>query len=40
MGLADQPRLARVAAVPLLVGLYISDIEGHDWWATGLFIAR
>jgi hypothetical protein len=40
MGLADQLRLARVAAVPLLVGLYTSDFEGHDWWATGLFIAR
>jgi len=39
MGLADQLTLARVAAVPLVVGLYISDFEGHDWWATGLFIA-
>ena len=39
MGLADQLTLARVAAVPLVVGLYVSDFEGHDWWATGLFIA-
>jgi CDP-diacylglycerol--glycerol-3-phosphate 3-phosphatidyltransferase len=39
MGLADQLTLARVAAVPLVVALYVSDFEGHDWWATGLFIA-
>jgi phosphatidylglycerophosphate synthase len=39
MGLADQLTLARVAAVPLVVGLYVSDFEGHYWWATGLFIA-
>jgi CDP-diacylglycerol---glycerol-3-phosphate 3-phosphatidyltransferase len=39
MGLADQLTLVRVAAVPLVVGLYVSDFEGHDWWATGLFIA-
>jgi phosphatidylglycerophosphate synthase len=25
--------------VPLVVGLYVSDFEGHDRWATGLFIA-
>jgi CDP-diacylglycerol--glycerol-3-phosphate 3-phosphatidyltransferase len=39
MGLADQLTLARVAAVPLVVALYLSDFRGHDWWATGLFIA-
>jgi phosphatidylglycerophosphate synthase len=39
MGLADQLTLARVAAVPLVVALYVSDFRGHDWWATGLFIA-
>ena len=39
MGLADQLTLVRVAAVPLVVGLYVSDFRGHDWWATGLFIA-
>jgi CDP-diacylglycerol---glycerol-3-phosphate 3-phosphatidyltransferase len=39
MGLADQLTLARVAAVPLVVALYIADFRGHDWWATGLFIA-
>jgi CDP-diacylglycerol---glycerol-3-phosphate 3-phosphatidyltransferase len=39
MGLADQLTLARVAAVPLVVVLYVSHFDGHDWWATGLFIA-
>ena len=39
MGLADQLTLLRVAAVPLVVAVYISDFRGHDWWATGLFIA-
>lgn len=39
MGLADQLTLLRVAAVPLVVAVYISDFGGHDWWATGLFIA-
>jgi CDP-diacylglycerol--glycerol-3-phosphate 3-phosphatidyltransferase len=39
MGLADQLTLARVAAVPLVVALYVADFGGHDWWATGLFIA-
>jgi len=38
MGLADQLTLVRVAAVPLVIALYISDFRGHDWWATGLFI--
>jgi CDP-diacylglycerol---glycerol-3-phosphate 3-phosphatidyltransferase len=39
MGLADQLTLLRVAALPLVVALYVSDFRGHDWWATGLFIA-
>jgi len=39
MGLADQLTLVRVAAVPVVVALYVSHFEGHDWWATGLFIA-
>jgi CDP-diacylglycerol--glycerol-3-phosphate 3-phosphatidyltransferase len=39
MSLADQLTLARAAAVPLVVSLYIWDFHGHDWWATGLFIA-
>jgi len=39
LGLADQLTLARGAAVPIVVGLYVSDFDGHNWWATGLFIA-
>jgi CDP-diacylglycerol---glycerol-3-phosphate 3-phosphatidyltransferase len=39
MGLADQLTLVRVAAVPLVVVLYVADFQGHDYWATGLFIA-
>ena len=39
MGFADQLTLVCVAAVPLVVALYVSHFEGHDWWATGLFIA-
>jgi CDP-diacylglycerol---glycerol-3-phosphate 3-phosphatidyltransferase len=39
MSLADQLTLARAAAVPLVVGLYVWDFHGHDWWATGFFIA-
>jgi CDP-diacylglycerol--glycerol-3-phosphate 3-phosphatidyltransferase len=38
MGLADQLTLARIAAAPLIVLLYVVDFEGHDYWATGLFI--
>jgi CDP-diacylglycerol---glycerol-3-phosphate 3-phosphatidyltransferase len=39
MSLADQLTLARVAAVPVVVALFISDFHGHNWWATGVFIA-
>jgi CDP-diacylglycerol---glycerol-3-phosphate 3-phosphatidyltransferase len=39
MGLADQLTLARAASVPLVVVLYEWDFPGHDYWATGLFIA-
>ena len=38
MGLADQLTLARVAAVPLVVVLYVWDFPNHNWWATGVFI--
>ena len=38
MGLADQLTLVRVAAVPLVVVLYVADFNGHDYWATGVFI--
>ncbi len=39
MSLADQLTLARVAAVPVVVALFISSFHAHDWWATGVFIA-
>jgi CDP-diacylglycerol---glycerol-3-phosphate 3-phosphatidyltransferase len=39
MGLADQLTLARAASVPLVILLYEWDFPGHDYWATGLFIA-
>jgi CDP-diacylglycerol---glycerol-3-phosphate 3-phosphatidyltransferase len=38
MSLADQLTLARAAAVPLVVTLFVWDFEGHDWWATAFFI--
>jgi CDP-diacylglycerol--glycerol-3-phosphate 3-phosphatidyltransferase len=38
MSLADQLTLARAAAVPLVIGLFVWDFGGHDWWATGVFI--
>ncbi len=37
MGLPDQLTLARILAVPLVVGLYAWDFHGHDYWATVLF---
>ncbi len=37
MGLADQLTIARAAAVPVVVALYIADFQWHDYWATGLF---
>ena len=39
MSLADQLTLARAAAVPLVVVLFVWDFPNHDWWATGVFIA-
>ena len=39
MGLADQLTVARVVAAPFVVILFIWDFPGHDYWATGLFIA-
>jgi CDP-diacylglycerol--glycerol-3-phosphate 3-phosphatidyltransferase len=38
MGLADQLTLARAAAVPLVVVLYVWSFPNHNWWATGVFI--
>ena len=39
MSLADQLTLARAAAVPLVIALFVWDFDGHNWWATGVFIA-
>jgi CDP-diacylglycerol--glycerol-3-phosphate 3-phosphatidyltransferase len=38
MSLADQLTLARAAAVPLVVVLFVWDFPNHNWWATGVFI--
>ncbi len=37
MGLADQLTLARIASVPLVVGLYVWGFHGHDYAATAVF---
>ena len=37
MSIADQLTLARAAAVPLVVVLYVWDFSGHDYWATAVF---
>ena len=37
MSFADQLTLARAAAVPFVILLYVWDFPGHDYWATGLF---
>jgi CDP-diacylglycerol--glycerol-3-phosphate 3-phosphatidyltransferase len=39
MSLADQLTLIRIAAVPVVVVLFVWDFDGHYWWATGIFIA-
>jgi CDP-diacylglycerol--glycerol-3-phosphate 3-phosphatidyltransferase len=39
MGLADQLTIARAAAVPLVVVLYVWDFANHDYWATAVFAA-
>jgi CDP-diacylglycerol--glycerol-3-phosphate 3-phosphatidyltransferase len=39
MGLADQLTLARAAAVPLVVVLYIWNFDGNEYWATAVFVA-
>jgi CDP-diacylglycerol---glycerol-3-phosphate 3-phosphatidyltransferase len=38
MGLADQLTVARAASVPAVVGLYLWDFSGHNYWATALFV--
>jgi CDP-diacylglycerol--glycerol-3-phosphate 3-phosphatidyltransferase len=37
MGLADQLTVARAAAVPVVVTLFVWDFRWHDYCATGLF---
>ena len=37
MGFADQLTVARAAAAPVVVLLYVWNFHGHDYWATGLF---
>jgi CDP-diacylglycerol--glycerol-3-phosphate 3-phosphatidyltransferase len=39
MSLADQLTLTRIAAVPIVVVLFVWDFDGHYWWATAIFIA-
>jgi CDP-diacylglycerol--glycerol-3-phosphate 3-phosphatidyltransferase len=38
MGLPDQLTVARALSVPAVVGLYVWDFPGHDYWATALFV--
>jgi CDP-diacylglycerol--glycerol-3-phosphate 3-phosphatidyltransferase len=38
MSLADQLTLARVAAVPVVMVLFVWDFDNHYWWATVFFI--
>jgi CDP-diacylglycerol--glycerol-3-phosphate 3-phosphatidyltransferase len=38
MSLADQLTLARVAAVPVVMVLFVWDFDNHYWWATAFFI--
>jgi CDP-diacylglycerol---glycerol-3-phosphate 3-phosphatidyltransferase len=37
MAPADQLTVARIAAAPIIVVLYVVDFTGHDYWATALF---
>ena len=39
MGLADQLTVARAIAVPIVVALFAISFHGHNYWATGVFIA-
>jgi CDP-diacylglycerol--glycerol-3-phosphate 3-phosphatidyltransferase len=39
LSLADQLTIGRAAAVPVVVVLYEWDFRGHDYWATGIFVA-
>ena len=37
MGAADQLTVARMAAAPVIVALFVVDFSGHEYWATALF---
>jgi CDP-diacylglycerol---glycerol-3-phosphate 3-phosphatidyltransferase len=37
VSIADQLTVARIAAAPLIVLLYVVNFENHDYWATVLF---
>jgi CDP-diacylglycerol--glycerol-3-phosphate 3-phosphatidyltransferase len=39
MTLADQLTVARASAVPFVVALFVWHFPGHDYWATGVFVA-
>src|SRR4029079_19343777 len=39
MSLADQLTVARAAAVPVVVVIFVWSFAGHDYWATAAFIA-
>src|ERR671910_2542283 len=37
LAVGNQLTVARMAAAPVIVALYVVDFSGHDYWATGLF---
>jgi CDP-diacylglycerol---glycerol-3-phosphate 3-phosphatidyltransferase len=37
MAPADQLTVARIAAAPVIVVLFVVDFSGHDYWATAIF---
>ena len=39
MRAADQLTVARILAAPLIVVLFLADFQGHDYWATAVFVA-
>ncbi len=39
MAFADQLTVARALSVPVVVLLFAWSFDGHNWWATGVFIA-
>ena len=39
MSLADQLTVARAIAVPIVVALFAIPFQGHDYWATAVFVA-